>query len=151
MRQPRTADDKVLALFARVPLPISAADVSAALNWSRQRAAEILGRLVKLKSIVELPGARNSEKRGRTPALFTVPGAPLPPRAPRPPVPEFAPDTYVVVPSGYEARVIGMVGRSYAEFEYITGPEKFQRGTLHISLLRPFQPGRARPEPVRLP
>jgi hypothetical protein len=146
MAAPRTADDKFLALLGRMPAPMETSDIAEALGWSRQNVVLVSSRLVREGKVVRACG--ESERSGRPPTCFSLPGAvPLPGAQKHAPL---LPDTYVVTPSGEEARVIGMRGRSFAEFEYVTGPERFQRGTLHISLLRPFQPGRERPEPVRI-
>lgn len=146
MSRPRTADDKLMALLARMPAPLEVKELAAHLRWSRERARQVAFRLRDAGRVAVVPGAA---ALGRPPLLVS-----LPEQAPAPgvevmPAP-LAPHTVVVTPSGEEARVIRMHGRSHAEFEYITGPERFQRGELHISLLRPFQPGRDRPEPARV-
>lgn len=147
MRRERTSDDKFLALLARMPGPLELTDACEQLSWSRQRGGQVSARLVDEGRIIRIDSRRDG-MTGRPSASFALPNALPPPGAGHPTT--FEPHTYVLTPSGQEARVIGMRGRSYAEFEYVSGPERFQRGVLHITLLRPFQPGRARPAPVRV-
>lgn len=147
MKRERSSDDKFLALLARMPGPMDLNEICDELAWSRQRGAQVAHRLVKDRKVIQVEGRRNGHI-GRPSLSFVLPGA-LPPSG-APQRAQLEPNTYVLTPTGQEARVIGMRGRAFAEFEYVTGPERFQRGTLHISLLRPFQPGRARPAPVRI-
>ncbi len=146
MPAPRTADDKFLALLARMPGPLDTIEIAQELSWSRQNAQLVASRLERDGRIVRMKGERDGST-GRPADQYTLPE--LAP-AGTPKLQPLAQDTYVVTPSGEEARVIGSRGRSFAEIEYVTGPERFQRATLHIRLLRPFQPGRERPEPVRI-
>lgn len=141
----RTADDKFLALLARMPAPMETVDIAQALGWSTRNVLLVASRLEDVGKVVRTRGEAGAN--GRPQAQFSLPGA-LSPGTPK--LMPLAPDTVVVTPTGEEARVIGMKGRSFCEFEYVTGPERFQRGTLHIALLRAFQPGRERPEPVRI-
>ncbi len=94
-------------------------------------------------------GAR--EVRGPRPELFSLPGEePAKPKA-EARSPYFEPNTIVVTPSGREARVIAMRPDSFVEIEYLQvriGHEP--RTTVHASLLRAFQAGRERPDPVRI-
>lgn len=147
MPAPRTADDKFLALLARMPAPMDTMDIVAALCWSRQNVRAVGARLERAEKVVRVKGECDGTT-GRPADMWALAGtvekrSVVGPKA-------IAPDTIVVTPSGEEARVIGMRGKAFVEFEYITGPERFQRGTLHVALLREFQPGRARPEPVRI-
>lgn len=146
MPAPRSADDKLLALLGRMPAPLEIADIARALNWSRQNARAVSLRLERAHRVTIVLGERAGGV-GRPPQLVALPGGEPPARAP---LPRLEPDTYVVTPTGQEARVVGMRARSFVEFEYVTGPERFTRSTLHVRLLRPFQPGRERPEPVRI-
>lgn len=145
MTRERSGDDKFLALLARMPGAMELTEICEALSWSRQRGAQVAMRLVDEGRIVRID-AKSNGAMGRPSHAFRLPSALPVAGAPA----LLEPHTYVLTPSDQEARVIGMRGRSYAEFEYVTGPERFQRGVLHISLLRPFQPGRARPAPARI-
>lgn len=147
MPQPRSADDKFLALLGRMPAPMETPDIAEALCWSRQNVQLVGSRLERAEKVVRTKGARDGDV-GRPSDAWALPGT-IPTAAEERPLP-IQKDTIVVTPSGEEARVVGMRGRAFVEFEYVTGPERFQRGTLHVKLLRPFQPGRERPEPVRV-
>lgn len=146
MKRTRTSDDKFLALLARMPAPMELAEICTALAWSRQHARQVALRLAREGSVVKFDAA-SSGTVGRPSDAFALPGAmPLPGAR----LKALEPHTVVVTPTNEEARVIGMRGRSHAELEYITGPERFQRAVIHLVLLRAFQPGRERPEPVRI-
>lgn len=146
MKRGRSSDDKLLALLARMPAPMELAEICKALAWSRQHGRVVALRLVCEHRVVWI-SAERSGLVGRPSHAFHLPGA-LPPAGARPRALE--PLTIVVTPTNEEARVIGMRGRSHAELEYITGPERTQRAVIHLALLRAFQPGRERPEPVRI-
>src|SRR5689334_18912472 len=95
----RTADDKLLALLARMPAPMETGDIAEALGWSRQNVVLVAGRLVKAELLVRLDGERDGEA-GRPQAQFALPGSVCKAGLPRP-LP-IAPNTYVVTPSGEE-------------------------------------------------
>jgi hypothetical protein len=147
MSRERTADGKFLSLLARMPAPMETGDIATALAWSRQMVAQVGERLARQGRVTVASGEREG-RVGRPSRLFALPTAAMPIAARGEPALE--PHTVVVTPSGEEARVIGRRGRSFYEIEYITGPERFTRTTLHVRLLSPFQAGRARPEPVLL-
>ncbi len=147
MPRTRTADDKLLALLARVPAPMHAGAIAEALGWSRANALLVASRLLNAKRLVRTDGERDGAN-GRPPFLFSLPAALPPAETPR--LAPLVPQSYVVTPSNAEARVVRMCGRSHAEVEYVNGPERFQRAVIHIALLRPFQLGGARPGPVRI-
>ncbi len=142
----RTADDKFLALLARRPAPMSSGEIGASLGWSRQNVALVAGRLVRAGQVVRLVRERDGVS-GRPPALYGLPGA-APREATPCPVPLEA-HAYVVTPSNEEARVVRLRAPAHAEIEYMSGPERFQRAVIHVSLLRAFQPGGERPAPAR--
>jgi hypothetical protein len=65
--------------------------------------------------------------------------------------PRFERHTIVLAPSGREARVIAMRADGFVEIEYLQvrlGHEP--RAVVHAKLLRAFQAGRERPDPVRI-
>lgn len=148
MARARIADDKLLTLLAVATAPMETSAIAGALNWSRQHALEVGKRLASEKRVVLVEGERNGSL-GRPALLFALPTMAL--QSARLEAMKLEKDTYVVTPSGAEARVVKPRAASFVEIEYMTGPERFTRTTLHHSLLRAFQPGRGRPMPVRLP
>lgn len=153
MRQERTADDKVLALFARLGKPLERSEIAKELGWNKQRAAQVLLRLAQEQKVVVTPGEIRAGEAGRPPALYSLPGSePVVPLNSRRPI-IFQADTVVVTPSGREARVIRMnqAQPEFVDIEYMyvrLGHEP--RATVKAALLRAFQAGRERPEPVRI-
>lgn len=149
MSRPRTAEDKLMALLARSPSPMDLVDAAQALNWTSQwtgqvaRALESQGRVGRVE-IARDPGGNGRPAFG----LVIVDPGPDQPHVER--VAYLSPGTVVLTPSNVTARVIGMVGRRFAEIEYMTGPERGQRTQVFVGLLAPFQAGRAKPEPVRV-
>ena len=141
----RTADDKLLALLARMPAPMETSDILEALHWSRQNLMLVVKRLVDDGLVVRMRGECTGDM-GRPQTAYALRGAPTDNDVRQP----LTNNTVVVTPTDQEARVVRMLSRWFAEIEYITGPEKSQRSTLHIKMLRAFQPGRERPEPVRI-
>lgn len=147
MAAARTADDKFLALLALEPSPMGTTDIAEKLAWSRQNVRSVGARLEREGRVERVKGEGDGTT-GRPADAWALAGTGG--KLAVVSLKKLKEDTIVVTPSGEEARVIGPAGRSFVEFEYITGPERFQRGTLHISLLREFQPGRGRPDPVRI-
>lgn len=145
MSRPRSSHDKLLAVLERMPAPMDAGDLAHALGWSESRVRQVARELESAGSVQRVPGAVG-EGRGPRAFLYALPGA-LPPMPPD--TPALDKHTVVVTPNNQEARVLGRVEGHFYEIQYLTGPEKFQTTTLHGNLLRPFQPGRERPDPVR--
>lgn len=147
VKRTRTADDKVLALLARMPAPLAITEIGAALAWTQQRARVVVLGLARAGQVVRIPEYHGGAV-GRPSDAFALPRMVPQPGDPRARMLER--DTVVITPSGEEARIMGMRGRHHHEVEYLTGPERFQRAVIHRTLLREIQPGRARPEPVRI-
>lgn len=148
MSRARPNDEKLLALLARMPGTVDSADVCTQLGWPRQRVFESAGRLERDGKVVREKVERAGEI-GRPPVGFRL--ATIQP-LPAANAESFELHTRVVMPSGFEAKVVDGLGRSrtFVEVEYVDGPEKYQRTTVHRALLRAYQPGRAKPEPVRI-
>ena len=152
MKPPRTADDKVLALLARVGRPLERGEIADELGWTKQRAAAVLYRLVEDQHIGVSPGTadRTTPRGGRPPSLYALPGM-EPVKQGEQRGPYFQPDTIVVTPSGREARVIAMKPDGFCEIEYrVVRLGHDPRVTIKARLLREIQAGRERPEPVRI-
>ncbi len=149
MSRSPTADNKLLALLERMPGPLATGEIAEALGWSRDNVLLVAWRLVHQRRVERFEGECEGGMHGsgRPPLMFALAGLAGP--ADARPAAALAPNTYVVTPTGEEARIVRTRG-SFAEFEYVTGPERFQRGTLHVRLLKPFQPGRERPAPARV-
>lgn len=145
MSRQRLADTKLLELLRRMPAALELAEVGAILRWSRQRVRQVVFRLAA-EQAVTVRQAPGDGTVGRAPLEVCLPGTP---GVYEGPAPTLARDTIVVTPLGHEARVL-KVSHSIAEIEYISGPEKHQTAAVHVRLLRAFQPGRERPEPVRV-
>jgi hypothetical protein len=146
------ADDKVLRLLAISGRALERSEIAEALGWTKQRAAAVLLRLVQGERVAVTPGERDrtTPLGGRPPALYSLPGMePAKPGAEKGPY--FRALTVVVTPSGREARVIAMKPGGYCEIEYLVvrlGHEA--RTTIKARLLREFQAGREKPQPVRI-
>lgn len=151
MKPPRTSDDKVLALLARVARPLERGEIAELLGWSKQRVGAVLSRLVPDERVVATAGTKSAaENGGRPPSLYSLRGM-EPARPSAPSAPYFEPKTVVLTPSEREARVIGMRPGGFVEIEYLhvrIGHEP--RATVHATLLRAFQAGREKPLPVRI-
>lgn len=154
MRQERTADEKLLELLAREGRALERSEISRALGWNKQRAAQVLLRLLHDKKVVAIPGEPRPSEPGRPPALYALPQhapAAAAPSAMQPKRIIFVPDTIVVTPLDREARVVAMKPGDYVEIDYLRvrlGEES--RTVMHASLLRAYQAGRERPDPVRI-
>jgi hypothetical protein len=152
MKPTRTADDKVLALLARVARPLERGEIAEHLGWSKQRVGTVVLRLAQEETprvVITVGESKPGEEGGRPPALYSLPGM-EPFKAGDVTLPYYEPHTAVVTPSGREARVVRMCG-DFVEIEYVEvrlGHEP--RTTVHASLLRAYQPGRERPDPVRI-
>jgi|CXWL01.1.fsa_nt_gi hypothetical protein len=147
MPAPRTSDERFLKLLERMPAPMDTGDIASTLGWTRQNVQLVGSRLERAEKVVRLKGERDGST-GRPADSWALTGTV--PKGSVAAVKQIAPDSIVITPTGEEARVIGAKGKCFVEFEYITGPERFQRGTLHVNLLREYQPGREKPEPVRI-
>jgi hypothetical protein len=152
MKPPRTADDKVVALLARSGRPLERIEIAAELGWTKQRAAAVLYRLVQDAVVGITAGTQDktAPRNGRPPSLYFLPGM-EPVKQGEQPGPFFQPYTIVVTPSGREARVIAMQPGGFCEIEYRVVRIGYDpRVTIKARLLREIQPGRERPEPVRI-
>jgi predicted ArsR family transcriptional regulator len=152
MKPERTADDKVLALLARLGRALEYMEVAKELNWSRRRASQVLLRLALDHKLVVIPGqARDQGEAGRPPALYALPQhAPTTQPNVAHAVLIFPPDTIVVTPLDREARVIRQDGELVTiEYRHVRLGEE-PTATVRAKLLRAYQAGRERPEPMRI-
>lgn len=147
MARERTADDHVLALLARSAVALTSAQIADDLKWSKQMACKVLQRLALEQRIELIPGEKGG-CAGRPAAKYML-------RTPQerpgtPPRPRLSRDTIVITPSNREARVLHHRRDGFVEIEYLDGPRTDARTAIHEQLVRPIQPGRARPAPVLL-
>lgn len=143
MARERTADDQVLALLARHPLPLPAAEIANELGWERSMISKILRRLSGQLDVTE-----DRSGHGRPTLKYTIRQPETGRAGMPPPAPRFEADTIVVTPSGREARVVLHRRDGYVEIGYLDGPRSESLACLKADLLRAFQPGRERPIPV---
>lgn len=150
MARERTADDLVLALLARTAMPMERAEIEQALGWSKSMAGKVLLRLVQLHKVDMKPGEASGES-GRPSAKFSLKDAlVLPDLALGIPLERrYEPNDVVVTPADRDARVVLHRRDGWVELEYLDGPRSQSRTCLHVSNLKPYQAGRARPTPYR--
>jgi hypothetical protein len=147
MPRHRTAEDEFFALLARIGRPLEREEIAEQLRWTKQRVAAVIREIDSTRLVVTEGPARGGP--GPRPWLYSLPG--MEPAKPDPKAPHFDPDTIVVTPSGREARVLVMKPDGFVEIEYLQvriGHEP--RAILKAKLLRAFQAGRERPDPVRI-
>lgn len=139
----------MLALLARENRPLEREEIAEQLGWSKQRVGTVLQDLVPQRVVATEGPTRDTP--GPRPFLYSLPGDEPAPPALAVKAPYFEPNTIVLMPSGREARVIAMRAGGFVEIEYLQvriGHEP--RATVHAKLLRAFQAGRERPDPVRI-
>lgn len=145
MNAPRSADERVMALLEHSPTALGSGEVARVLQWSRQRARDVLLRLAADRRI-ERVGQERRLGTGRPCDVYTMPGrSVLPPPASQ----RLEPDTVVETPSGRQARVIRQQ-EEFVELEVFAASGEDRYVELHVSLVRPFKPGQPRPNPVRI-
>lgn len=149
MARERTADDQVLALLARTATPLERSQIAELLGWTKQMAAKTLMHLMELELLEVTPGQANGSS-GRPSSKFALKAQSSQPAGHPAPAVRFETDTFVITPLDREARVVLHRRDGFVEIEYLDGPRASARGILHCSQLRAFQPGRARPTPVRI-
>lgn len=142
-----TAADRVVDLLAAAPGPMRRNEIAAALCWTRQRAATVLEPMVEDGRLVWTIDCRGASA-GRPGYLYTLASRSVVPPALRQ---ALKPDTIVLTPTDREARMIRLGLDGFADVELLgVKPRCNAFATLFYTLLRAFQPGRARPEPVRI-
>jgi len=137
------ACDRVVSLLAAAPHPMTQGELAVAFGWSKQRAAFVIAALLEAGRVIALVLPLNGHA-GRPTAAYTTPA--------RSPVPAWAhPDTVVVTPNDHEARILRALTSGHLELELLgVRPRSSALVTLHSRLVRPIQPGRERPAPVRI-
>lgn len=145
----RTAEDRLLALLALHPYPLSQRAIAEELEIDRSKASRLCGEcLAKGSIIVSL--APSTGRSGPPLKLYALPGVPPAPTPPPVPV-KFEPDTMVITPMNRTARVLKVSVTGYADLEVIGEKDRELRFiTVHTRLLHAFIAGRPRPDPVRI-
>jgi hypothetical protein len=148
--EPVDDDKALLGCLERSGAALERRELAELLGWNRKRVTAALLRLVQAERVVVMPGIDTTPQGGRPPALYSLPGMePVQPGKEQGPY--FRTHSIVVTPSGREARVLRMKPGGFCEIEYLVvrlGHDP--HATLKATLLREYQPGRERPQPVRV-
>lgn len=142
-----TPADRVLGALERAEAPLGVGELMRELGYTKAMVAKTVAPLVAAGQVARFHAAADG-KRGPRPFVY-MPSrrAPMPATARR----ALGPDTVVVTPSNAEARVLFVLADGHVELELLqVRPRCDALVTLPWRLLRPLQPGRERPEPVRL-
>lgn len=145
-------EDRLIALLARSVFPLSRKELIAELGVTRFWLAEVIRVCLARGTVVRVDGQRPAGGLGsvRRMQRFILAG-----RVPCTPPPEKACarlelDTVVVTPRNHEARVLTVRRNGFFDLEVLGARRDDAYITLHGSLLRAFQPGKPRPDPVRI-
>jgi len=150
MARHREIHDRILSLMALHAYALSTDEVAGALGITHWRARHALTALHILDAVVKAtaPSRGPNGGQGRPGMLWSLAGAkPLPPELVAL-LRRFPPDTVVVTPSNREARIVAVGADARATLAYLDGDP--DGPPIKLSLLVAFQPGRARPLPVRI-
>ncbi len=145
MARHREVHDRILALLALHPYPLGVDEIARHLDVSRWQTDQSLAALhvcgIVIRTLAESGGGRPRYLW----ALLNV----------KPVAPEllalmrlFPIDTVVVTPSNREARIVSIDNEGRATLAYLDGDP--DGPPMKLTLLKAFQPGRDRPQPVRI-